>query len=266
MSAADRGLAYGDGVFETVRVRDGRLTLWDGHRGRLERGLACLGIPFRPGDFDALAAEAANLASRPGVGVVRLTVTRGCGGRGYALPGDVVPSRVLLAYPAPEFPAANYTDGVRVRICELRLSEQPQLAGIKHLNRLEQVLARMEWNDPEIVEGLLLDARGRLVEATSMNLFLSIGGQLFTPALETCGVAGVLREHLLQEFRTRNVETTVTEITPDQLHRADEVFLCNSVAGVWAVRECGEHRFAPGGFGRMAQKIAAAALGTPEPR
>ncbi len=262
---ADRGLGYGDGVFETIRVNDGRLTLWEGHLARLQRGLERLAIAVNPATFEVLASEARELAARPGVGLLRLAMTRGSGGRGYRPPAEISPSRILLAFPEPEFPVTSYREGVRVRVCDLRLAEQPRLAGIKHLNRLEQVLARMEWSDPEIAEGLLLDAAGHVIEATSMNLFAALGGRLCTPTLEACGVAGVMREHLLTEFAARGVRVAIAPLDLDELHRAEEMFLCNSVAGVWAVRECGEHRYAPGGFGRLAQKIAAAAIGTPEP-
>lgn len=167
----DRGLAYGDGVFETVLVRDGTPLLWDAHLARLTRGCERLGFPAPQRDeLDPLPARAP-----AGLSVLKLIVTRGSGGRGYMAPADPEPR--LLVQHLPFAPAeSRWREGVRVRHCALRLGIQPRLAGLKHLNRLENVLARDEWSDPDIAEGLLCDSEGRIIEATCMNLFWNVTG------------------------------------------------------------------------------------------
>lgn len=221
----DRGLAYGDGLFETVLVRDGVPLLWQQHLARLAEGCARLGFacPERA-SLDALPSEAGR-----GLHVLKLVVTRGSGGRGYLPPAEPRPR--LRWRVAPFTPhAAHWHAGVRVRLCRLRLGIQPQLAGLKHLNRLENVLARQEWDDADIAEGVLCDSAGRLVEATCMNLFWQRDGRWETPRLDGCGVAGTLRAALLAEQPIVEVE-----MDADELARVEALWLGNSVQGIWPV-------------------------------
>ena len=243
LSPLDRGLAYGDGLFETIRFAGAIAPLWPRHMQRLRESCARLRLPAP--DEALLAREAAAVSSGMADAVVRITVTRGTGERGYALPASPQPTRIVAAFPAP----APYPDGVRLRLCELRLAEQPRLAGIKHLNRLEQVLARAEWNDPAIVEGLLCDARGHAVSTTAANLFAVIDGVPVTPALERCGVAGVLRAELLQALP--RVETR--DLTLRECLEAGELFLSSSVRGILPVQAVADKVFAPGPVGRAMQ-------------
>ncbi|WP_245598913.1 aminodeoxychorismate lyase [Halotalea alkalilenta] len=221
----DRGLAYGDGVFETVLVRDHRPTLWQAHHARLVHGCEVLGMC--PPDREALEAAFAGAA---GLKVTKLIVTRGSGGRGYLPPAQ---PKVRLRWRSTVFvpDAARWSAGVEVGLCRLRLARQPALAGIKHLNRLENVLARAEWRGEKIAEGLLADQQGWLTEATAMNLCWHDGRRWFTPPLEQCGVAGTLRAALL--------EAGSLEIAPlhlDELTRARALCLINSVQGLWPLR------------------------------
>ncbi|WP_240454133.1 aminodeoxychorismate lyase [Halomonas sp. NO4] len=219
----DRGLAYGDGLFETVLLRDGRPQLWDAHLARLARGCHVLGIPL-PAEHDL----AAPLAEAPtGLAVLKLVVTRGSGGRGYRPPAVPEPR---LAWQVTAFAPDRdaWRDGVRVRHCRLRLGLQPRLAGLKHLGRLENVLARAEWDDPAIAEGLLCDSDGVLVEATAMNLFWQRGGRLETPRLDRCGVAGTLRDALGERLAIAEVAAG-----PDVLCEAEAAWVGNSVQGLW---------------------------------
>lgn len=221
----DRGAAYGDGLFETILLRDGHPLLWDEHLARLARGCHVLGIPM-PAEHD-LARPLAQAGS--GLEVLKLILTRGSGGRGYRPPA--APEARLRWQLAPFTPAESYwRGGVRIRHCRLRLAGQPVLAGIKHLNRLENVLARSEWGDDAIAEGVLSDESGRLVEATAMNLFWLRVGRLETPSLARCGVAGTLREALISRGEIQEVEAG-----EEALAQADAVWLGNSVQGVWPV-------------------------------
>lgn len=223
----DRGLAYGDGLFETVLLRDGEPLLWREHMGRLQRGAERLGFALP----DEQQLSGLCRAAPSGLAVLKLIVTRGSGGRGYRPPDAPSPRlRWQLAAFAPQ--PERWQAGVRVRHCRLRLGRQPALAGIKHLNRLENVLARSEWQDNAIAEGLLCDSHGQLIEATCMNLFWLRRGRLETPRLAYCGVAGTLREALLSELDIAEVEAG-----PEQLLDAEAVWLGNSLQGVWPLTQ-----------------------------
>jgi 4-amino-4-deoxychorismate lyase len=225
----DRGLCYGDGLFETVLFVNGRAPLWERHMTRLAEGCARLLLPTP--DAALLAQEAVAASQGLARAVVRITITRGTGPRGYAFSETRATSRIVVAAPAPETSTDWYHRGIRVRVCALKLSEQPCLAGIKHLNRLEQVLARAEWNDDSIHEGILCDARGFVISAMAANVFAVIDSRLTTPDLKRCGVAGVARAEIL----ARRSDSEVRDLTMAELLRADEVFLSNSVRGVLPV-------------------------------
>ncbi|WP_018915809.1 aminodeoxychorismate lyase [Vreelandella zhanjiangensis] len=222
----DRGLAYGDGVFETVLLRHGEPVLWPYHIARLVRGCQCLGIPT-PCQA-AIEATWQGKATAP-LEVLKLIVTRGSGGRGYALPDPPAP-RLLSQRTVFAPMVERWENGVTVRVCRLRLGHQPALAGIKHLNRLENVMARQEWRDAMIAEGLLADQQGQLVEATSMNVFWQQRGQVFTPPLDKCGVAGTLRRALIDQGAVSEASLSL-ELLP----RMERVWVANSVQGVWPV-------------------------------
>jgi 4-amino-4-deoxychorismate lyase len=167
-----------------------------------------------------------------------------------------MPRRILQGSPKPSYPAANAEQGVRVFACMTRLAEQPRLAGLKHLNRLEQVLARGEWHDAEHAEGLMRDTSGRVVEGVYSNLFLVKNGGLLTPELSRCGVAGVMRAELLAQAESLGLDCGVRDISYDELLTADEVFLCNSLYGVWPVRALQGHDWPVGPLTRKLQVIA----------
>jgi 4-amino-4-deoxychorismate lyase len=246
MSPLDRGLAYGDGLFETIRFVDGRAPLWARHMQRLSASCERLRLP--PPDERLLAREAAEVVGGAADAVVRITLTRGPGERGYVMPVSPRPCRIVAAFAAPAMEAAPYRDGVRLRLCRLRLAEQPALAGMKHLNRLEQVLARSEWDDPAIADGVLLDASGRVVSTTMANLFAVIGGRLVTPSLERCGVAGVARAEVLAVR-----ETDVRDLSPGELLQASELFLSSSVRGILPVQALADTVYVPGPVTRALQ-------------
>jgi 4-amino-4-deoxychorismate lyase len=247
VSVLDRGLAYGDGLFETIRAVNGAAPLWDRHIARLRDGCGRLGLPVP--DAAMLADEFAGVTDRMTDAAVKIILTRGRGERGYAPPRSIDATRIVAAFPAPPLPADWCRDGIRVRCCELRLAAQPRLAGIKHLNRLEQVLARAEWSDADVVEGLLFDQAGNLVSATAANVFVGVDGGLLTPPIDRCGVAGVLRGALLDALPDVQVRT----MTKEDLMRADEVFLTSSVRGVLPVRALDQHAFRVGRHARAAQ-------------
>lgn len=249
VSALDRGLAYGDGLFETIRVLRGVAPLRERHMARLREGCERLALPGP--DVDALSRELASVAEGMADAVVKIVLTRGVGARGYAPSVPASVTRIVAAFAAPAVPADWYRDGITVRCCALRLAAQPRLAGIKHLNRLEQVLARAEWSDPGVVEGLLFDRDDRLVSATAANAFVVIDGRTLTPPVDTCGVAGVLRGALLDAMPG----VVVQPIARDDLMRASEVFLTSSVRGVLPVRAIDGRVRVVGPQARIAQTV-----------
>jgi 4-amino-4-deoxychorismate lyase len=233
VSSRDRGLHYGDGVFETMAVADAAPLLWDRHLKRLAHGAARLGIVLPPADV--LLAEARRLCAGHRRAVLKLIVTRGVAGRGYApMPGSD-PTRVLSLFPWPDHPIDYGEEGVQVCICRTRLGSNPALAGIKHLNRLEQVLARSELSGA-CAEGLMLDEDDLVVEGTMSNLFAVIDGVLTTPDLTRCGIAGVMRELIIEEARDILGSCRIQDVTCAEIERASEVFLTNSLIGIWPVR------------------------------
>jgi len=257
VSIADRGLHYGDGLFETIAIRDGAPCLWAEHLARLRLGAQRLAIPMpAPG---LLLAECLALAQGLEVGVIKLILTRGSGGRGYRPPPKPLPTRLLALYPTPRQPAGAPEAGVAVRWCRTVLGENPQLAGIKHLNRLEQVLARAEWDaDADAgacAEGLMCDCRGRVIAGTMTNVFVYAGGRLLTPRLDTCGVAGTVRALVLRLAPQMGIQVAELDLRPSDLHAASGLFLTNAVVGVWPVRALGVQEFA---VGRLPQGLIAA--------
>lgn len=194
LSLKDRGLAYGDGLFETIAVHGGQPVLLDRHLTRLAEGCSRLAIAA---DIERVRSELLAYAAAMGEGVLKLILTRGDGLRGYAPDPAAQGRRILQGNPPAAYPAVHGEQGVRLFPCVTRLSNQPLLAGLKHLNRLEQVLARAEWHDGEHAEGLMLDQAGRVIEGVFSNLFLVRDGVLITPDLKRCGVAGVMRAEIL---------------------------------------------------------------------
>lgn len=246
----DRALEFGDGLFETIAVRDNRARLLARHLARLAAGCARLGIP--PQDPAVLKAEIARAARIPGVGMLKLIVSRGAGGRGYVV-DPLAPSRRWLAALTPRPRPARYAlDGVAVVTLATRLAEQPLLAGMKHLNRLEQVLGRRELADPAVAEGLMLDTTGRVVCGTMTNVYAVIDGCIVTPSLQRAGVEGVVRAALLDAWRAAGTDVVVRDLWPAELAAASELLLSNALIGVWPVASLDGRTYAPGPVARAA--------------
>ncbi|MGF6591280.1 aminodeoxychorismate lyase [Pseudomonas sp. 2835] len=253
LTLQSRGLAYGDGLFETIAVRAGRPSLLEYHLERLALGCQRLAISA---DHGLVRDELCRYASLLGDGVLKLIVTRGDSQRGYAPAAGVAPRRILQGNPLPTYPSEHAEHGVRLFDCQTRLAEQPLLAGLKHLNRLEQVLARAEWQDAEHAEGLMRDVSGRIIEGVYSNLFLVRDGQLLTADLSRCGVAGVMRAALLGHARSAAIPVQITDLSLQDLQQADEVFVCNSVYGIWPVQAFTSLNWPPGPLTRKLQAIA----------
>lgn len=242
LDALDRGLHYGEGLFETLAVHRGTPLLWDRHVARLRDGCQRLGLPSP--NVDQLQDEVGRVAGDAVKCAVKVMITGGVGGRGYRQPASASPSRLVFGYPWPDYPDHWRQTGVVVRLCRTSLSRNPLLAGMKHLNRIEQVLARSEWRDDDIAEGLMQDTEGHLIEGTMSNLFLVHNGSILTPTLEQCGVAGVMRAQVLATADRLGMPVEVKEITVAEALSADALFVTNSLLGLWPVRQFEERIYA----------------------
>jgi len=249
VSAADRGLQYGDGLFETIAVFGGQPRFWQHHMDRLGLGCERLGLPVTPQAI--LLREVRTVSAGQAKCVAKIIVTRGTAGRGYAPNSPKQTNRIVSSHAWPQDPGKLVETGIRTRICDLRLGIQPALAGIKHLNRLEQVMARAEWEDRSVHEGLLLDREDHVITAISSNIFLVHSGRLLTSRLDRCGVRGVMRGAILNAFRERCEQR---RITLDMLPEAEEVFVCNAVRGIFPVTRIDHWEY---GIGPVTREVQA---------
>lgn len=253
VSAHDRGLAYGDGLFETMRVSAGRAPLDEYHFSRLEFGASCLHLPL---NMPEIRAEISGVAAQLNEGVIKLIVTRGEGKRGYASVEVPRVTRIVQTSSLPIYPPDRAERGVVLYPCETRLAIQPRLAGVKHLNRLEQILARGEWQDDAFGEGLVCDMRGRPIECTMSNLFLRGENGWVTPQISDCGVRGVMRDYLVSQLTSAGETVDQRSVTMQELMDSSEMFCCNSVFGVWPIVGLKDRKWPVGPFTRVAQAMA----------
>jgi 4-amino-4-deoxychorismate lyase len=263
VSALERGLHYGDGLFETIACVGGLPRFLPRHLRRLVAGCNRLGLTIS--DPAELSREVCELAAGTTRAIVKVLVTRGIArARGYALTGAEIPARITLRYAWPAEDPALSAEGVRVRIATLRLGENPALAGLKHCNRLEQVLARREWSDPEISESLMFSSSGALISGTMSNVFLVQDSTLLTPRVDRCGVAGIMREVVLEAAAAAKIPAAEGVLDERDLARAQELFLTSALTGIRPVRELEGVRRAAGPVTRhlqahLAPLLAAAA-------
>lgn len=253
LNIQDRGLSYGHGVFETLKISSSKPLLWQAHIDRLLVSCERLKIPV-DGLHDQLENDLARIESVE-QGVLKIIVTAGVGGRGYQLPPNPSPTRIMQLFPFPSYPDQPETEGIQARWCDIQLSCVPLLAGIKHLNRLEQVLARAEWSDIDIREGILCGNDGYIAEGTMSNLFIVKNQVMKTPDLQNYGVAGIMRNHLIDLARSLDLRVDVCRITKKDLVNADEVFFCNSLIEIWPLRQLEQQKFEVGPITRKLQQM-----------
>ncbi|MCK5394616.1 MAG: aminodeoxychorismate lyase [Gammaproteobacteria bacterium] len=245
LSIMDRGLHYGDGLFETIACRQGALQLWDEHIARMKQGAGMLGIDF-PGE-EKYFRDIESLIDMPTDRdcIIKLLLTRGDGERGYKQPRKQKPTRAVIINHWPGHPTELVEQGIKVCLCKHPVSTNPVLAGLKHLNRLDNVLARSEWQD-EFHEGFMSDVHGNIVEGTMSNIFCIKNGKLFTPGLDQCGVKGIIREQILLIAKENDFEHHIKNISLDDIHSMDEIFITNSIIGLWPVSCVGDTKYPVG--------------------
>lgn len=215
----------------------------------------CDRIKIQRPDQSVLRNEALPLCKKIKEGVLKIIITRGAGGRGYAQTRDLSSTRVMAIFPLPEYSPDFWRKGVAIRMCQTRLSMNPDLAGIKHLNRLEQVMARSEWDTPEFQEGLMMDMENNIVEGTMSNVFCVLDNNLFTPGLTRCGINGIIRERIISVAKKNNISVKEVNISFDQLCEASEIFLTNSLIGIWPVCRMEKQKYTIGPFAHRMKEL-----------
>ncbi len=247
---SDRGFQYGDGLFETIAIKKGIPCFFERHLERLHN--SCLKLQIPTPCSKLLNSETFSLAKDLDNAILKIIVTRGTGGRGYRQPEAIKPNRILSIHPFPSYATSYKEQGVTARFCETRLGLSPSLSGIKHLNRLEQVLARAEWSDINIQEGIMQDLNGHIIEGTMTNLFYVKNNMIFTSPLLYSGVAGIMRGIIMELAIAHGYSLTVRDYKEYDLLTADEAFLCNSIIGIWPINSINTTRF---GIGMMTRKL-----------
>jgi 4-amino-4-deoxychorismate lyase len=245
LSVHDRGLHYGDGLFETLAIQNGVPLCWVPHYQRLKQG--CDRLKINCPSADLLLSEFSQIVGKDAKAVLKVIITRGEGSRGYRMSEpETHITRILGVFPWPDYPEKNVTGGVNIKICKTRLGKNSSLAGIKHLNRLEQILARGEWNTPDIAEGLMLDTDDNIIECTMSNIFIINNNYLITPDLTYSGISGVIRNCILELAKQIGFKPKIKKISKSDLYSAGEIFLCNSIIGLWPVCDIEGHTFNTG--------------------
>jgi 4-amino-4-deoxychorismate lyase len=242
ISLSDRGLQFGDGVFRTIKVLDHSPVWWAQHYAKLVADCGKIGIRA-PAEATLLADIAQLQPLAPRDHTLKIIITRGETARGYVAAADLAPNRIVQIAPLPTYAADLATAGVQLRLCETRASWQPALAGVKHLNRLENILARREWQDASVFDGLMFDRDDLLIEGVMSNVWLLIDGVLCTPDLSASGVAGVCRDIVFIAARLLGIPTRVCAISREQLAQAQAVWVCNSLAGLLPVIQINEQQW-----------------------
>ena len=242
ISISDRGLLYGDGLFETMAVRSGKIQLWEAHWQRFSLGCNKLSIELPSKATIENEIELLIESNNEIKFVIKLLVTRGEGKRGYRFAKEQITTRILSSHAWPNYLDKYQTNGVNVCYCETTLSESEKLAGIKHLNRLEQVLARNEW-DEQFQEGLMSTVHGIVVDGTMSNVFAVQDKKIYTPKLSLCGVDGVMRKTIIKTAKDKGYSVYEKDFNKTELEQADELFLSNSLFGIWPIKTIGEKRF-----------------------
>jgi 4-amino-4-deoxychorismate lyase len=240
LPVADRGTAYGHGLFETMLMSGGAIPLWQRHSSRLVADAQVLGLSISKQTLDENLNNFVKLLTEQSQcsGVIKIIVTAGTGGRGYASPALTTPQIICQFSSLPDNLQQSRRTGVVLTQCQYRLPDNSVLAGIKHLNRLDQVIARSEWND-EYADGVMYSSDGLLIETTCANIFVKTADHGWvTPELDQSGVRGVMRNLLVEQiFAETGLRVSEGEISQQQLASVSELFICSSVRGLLPVTE-----------------------------
>ena len=260
IDAGERGFHYGDGLFETIAIRNGEPRLWAHHIDRLSSGCERLGLeaPRSAALRQRVEASLRECDHNPDFCTAKIIITAGASQRGYGRRMPTPATVYVGVYPGVPLNRPAYQKGVATMLCETRLAVGSGAAGLKTLNRLEQVLARSECLATGAFEGLTRDAEDRLICGTMSNVFVVQDKMLRTPSLERCGVAGTMRRYTIETLTKEGIDVDVTDLVEDDLVDAEEVFITNSQIGVVPVNRCGDRKWAIGATTREVMALLAA--------
>ncbi|MBL4762229.1 MAG: aminodeoxychorismate lyase [Gammaproteobacteria bacterium] len=252
----DRAIQFGDGLFETIAFKNNQLEYFTYHLDRLQRGCERLSIEMPTRDIIQSEIQQMTDTLSTSDAVIKVIVTRGKSSRGYQPLSGVQPTRIIKATPWPEYPKKNALEGIKLAVSSLVLSEQPLLAGIKHLNRLEQVLIAIErqQHSPIIDDMLVCDQHQNIIECQSSNIFIVDNEVLKTPNLQRCGIEGIMRQVILETAAELSIKTDILDIPLCTINHASEIFICNSLFGIWPVKQINQWLFQPGAITRQLQR------------
>jgi len=256
IDANDRGLSYGDGLFTTILVRDGKCCLIERHIDRLVQG--CVRLKINNVDIESIECQIFTLATSLTSGIIKVVITRGIGARGYSSVGCDSPSVIVTTSTLPRHYQNLRNSGISAGISSIPLGINPITAGLKHLNRLEQVLVRQEIDRHSWDDAIVLDCQGFVVESNLANVFWLKGGRLFTPSLELSGVCGVMREHVIAQCKNSGYDIEIGRFPLDELLKADEIFITNSLMELVPVVMVAQHNFP---IGQHIKQISALIIG-----
>lgn len=227
----DRGLNYGDGLFSTIHIENGEPQLWSFHVARLLD--SCLRLQIPQPDVDLLYQQLKQLIDQDGLerACGKIILTRGVGGRGYSIQGCETPTSIISLHPYPQMYLQWQDEGIAIGVAEQRLGLSSLLAGMKTLNRLEQVLLKVELEERSLPEAVVLDETGFVREGVTANIFWRSGDDIFTPDLKLSGVCGVMRAFICSVYEQEGNPVRITNSTLDMVKQADEVWLTNALMG-----------------------------------
>ena len=253
VSVFERGLAYGDGLFETMSWQNfnikecpNKVEFWTRHLQRIFMGCRTLSIkPPNTKILDNYKNKILKKANTLGLnkGILKIIITRGIGGRGYKYDKDIKPTIIFLAFPISMYPEKFYKKGVSVKFCDSKLSSNENLVGLKHLNRLDSVLARAEWNNQKIFEGLFCDDKENIIEGTMTNIFLVRENTLYTPEIKKSGINGIMRQVVIDNYKNFFDQIKITKISRNNIRKFQQIFLTNSVLKIMPVAKIEENKF-----------------------
>ena len=243
ISIEDRAVQYGDGVFETIAVNENLLKFWKEHYQRLSKGCKVLKIKCPSELFLKKEINKFVKKIKKNKFILKIIISRGIGGRGYNIPKKAKPTRILGAYNWPDYPKANFKKGIKMDVCKTRIATQPFLSQIKHLNRLEQIIARSEWQTKNISESLMLDFNENVIEGTMSNIFGVKKNVFYTPVIKFSGIEGIMRNEILKLLKKNKEKCKVKKIKLKELLHYDEIFVCNSIFVIWPVTQILKKKF-----------------------
>ena len=233
ISTQDRGLQYGDGFFETIAVYQKSPLNIDTHLRRL--AFACDSLGFNKPDLETIESQAKSLINEncaaADKAVLKISYTRGVGGRGYKPPKQSEATTIISLSEWPTYPDNIRENGIKANFSQVITASNPLFAGIKHLNRLEQVVARDQMPE-DCFESIMLDIKQQVIEGTMSNLFMVIEDLIITPDLKNCGIDGIIRNEIIHSAHDIGYSIRIDNIRKEDLFAADEVFFSNSLMGI----------------------------------